>query len=180
MRLRSCSALLALFYPPDHIPRRPAKARVALDGFVHRRRLASRSRQLAAAQPGCSSLDPHATCSEARPQGLATPQLVSHFLLGARYGGMTVPVSRRGSEHELAARPSHDGCRRRRERCGLACESLRIHGCVEQLHGGTKTVAQGRLRWNRWTPCGANLLRLSACCPKLLACRTRSPMVWLA
>ena len=47
-------------------------ARVALDGFVHRRRLASRSRQLAAAQPGCASLDPHATCSEARPQGLAT------------------------------------------------------------------------------------------------------------
>ena len=57
---------------------------------------------------------------------------------------MTVPVSRQGSEHELAARPSHDGCRRRRERCGLARESLRIHGCVEQLQGRTKTVAQRR------------------------------------
>eukprot|EP00964_Phaeocystis_antarctica_P094043 scaffold60808_cov66-Phaeocystis_antarctica.AAC.6 len=53
---------------------------VALDGFVHRRRFAYRSCQLAAAQPGCPSLDPHATCSEARPRGLATLQLVSHFL----------------------------------------------------------------------------------------------------
>ena len=41
---------------------------------------------------------------------------------------MTVPVSRQGSEHELAARTSHDGCRLRRERCGLTRESLRIHG----------------------------------------------------
>ena len=57
----------------------PCDARVALDGFVHLRRFASRSRQLAAAQPGCPSLDPHATCSEARPQSLATPQLVSIF-----------------------------------------------------------------------------------------------------
>eukprot|EP00964_Phaeocystis_antarctica_P143769 scaffold109375_cov37-Phaeocystis_antarctica.AAC.2 len=91
-----------------------------------------------------------------------------------------VPVRRQGSEHELAAWLSHDGCRHRCERGGLARNWLRVHGCVEQLHGGTKTVAQGRLRWNRCTPCGAYLLRLSACCSKLLVYRTRSRMVWLA
>ena len=67
------------FTPLGPISAPSCDARVALDGFVHRRRFASRPRQLAAAQPGCSSLDPHATCSEARPQGLATPQRVSHF-----------------------------------------------------------------------------------------------------
>eukprot|EP00964_Phaeocystis_antarctica_P006772 scaffold3659_cov51-Phaeocystis_antarctica.AAC.1 len=119
-----------LLTPPLARPRRRRRARRA-------RRLRSssslrfRSRQLAAAQPGCPSLDPHATCSEARPQGLATPQLVSHFLLGARYGGRTVPVSRQGSEHQLAARLSHADCRHRCERGGLARNSLRIHGCVE-------------------------------------------------
>ena len=69
--------------PVEHGPPSPAPscdACVALDGFVHRRRFAYRSCQLAAAQPGCPSLDPHATCSEARPRGLATLQLVSHFL----------------------------------------------------------------------------------------------------
>ena len=47
--------------PPSPAP--SCDACVALDGFVHRRRFAYRSRQLAAAQPGCPSLDPHATCT---------------------------------------------------------------------------------------------------------------------
>ena len=157
----------------------PCDARVALDGFVHLRRFASRSRQLAAAQPGCPSLDPHATCSEARPQSLATPQLVSIFSSRCTVWRQDRPSLSAGigarARREAITRRLQAQVRARRARSQVT-QDAQLRGAAPRW---PKTVAQGRLRRNRCTPCGAYLLRLSTCCPKLLAYRTRSRVVWL-